>query len=585
MQKLAFVLSLGLAPAAIAQCTFTPGSVLVADNTSGGDTIYPSQPIGFAFPLGTGSFTDIHISDHGFAFLSNGGVPTVPAGGALTYNALTADFIGNGPCIAPFWADANLGTAGATITIESTATSCVVTWTNVTTWPGILPEFSFQMTLLPTGEVMMNYDANVNNYGSTFTPNAIVGITPGAPAALPAMSDLSSGPITADPTVFEDFQTVLSFDLGNNALHFIPTSPGWIVLPLGPPAGCAGVNAYGIGCTSQESMFYEAMPAAGFNLAAGTTITLLRQPNGYLAVDAIPGTFVPPGAAAYNIAAGLLDGEETVALSSPLQIANGGTTSALTVTTKGMIALSATGNGIDWTPTGAEFAAYVVPTIAAMWHDFNQTAAGSGLILFEEVGGIAYVTWDGVASFAGTGLFDSFQVQLNLGTGDITIVYVTIANDGNDYMVGFRGPDALIDNGPISLATELAIGLLIQDNQVVPLELAANAPVLGSNWDLTTTNIDALSPVSITFLGNAAVNPGLPMAAIGFNAPGCSIYINTILGDLTALNAGGMSVASLPIPNNAALTGSILTAQSICLTLLNPANLLASNGVEGLLGN
>jgi hypothetical protein len=40
-----------------------------------------------------------------------------------------------------------------------------------------------------------------------------------------------------------------------------------------------------------------------------------------------------------------------------------------------------------------------------------------------------------------------------------------------------------------------------------------------------------------------------------------------------------------PIPNNPVLIGSILTAQSICLTLLNPANLLASNGVEGLLGN
>lgn len=503
----------------------------------------------------------------------------------MTYNALTADFIGNGPCISCFWADANMGTVAGNLTIESSPTSCVITWSNLTTFFAVPPEFSFQMTLLPSGEVMMNYGPNVDNYGSSYTLNALVGITPGAPAALPAMSDLSSGPVTSDPTVFEDFQTPLSFDLENNGLHFIPTSPGWVVLPLGPPAGCADINSYGEGCTSAESMFYEAMPAAGFNLAAGTTITMLRQPDGYLSINSIPGTFVPPTATAYNIAAGQLDGEETVALSSPMPIANGGTTSALTITTKAMIALSATGNGIDWTPSGAEFAAYVEPTIAAMWHDFDQTAAGSGLILFEEIGGIAYVTWDGVASYFGTGLLDTFQIQLNLTTGDITIVYVTIANDGNDYLVGFRGPGVLIDNGPISLNTELTAGLLIEDNQIVPLKLSGNAPVLGTNWNLTTDNIDPLSPVSITFFGNAAVNPGLPMSAIGFNAPGCSIYINTILGDLTAANAGGTSTGSVPIPNNAALTGAILTAQSICLTLQNPANLLTSNGLEGLLGN
>jgi len=116
------------------------------------------------------------------------------------------------------------------------------------------------------------------------------------------------------------------------------------------------------------------------------------------------------------------------------------------------------------------------------------------------------------------------------------------------------------------------------------LALDSNLPIIGSNWDFTTTNVDAISPVAITFLGNAQAN--LPLTLVFGNAdPSCSIYINTILGNLTAPAAGGTAMASLPIPVNPALAGSVLTAQSICLTLSNPSNILTSNGLEGTLGN
>jgi len=75
------------------------------------------------------------------------------------------------------------------------------------------------------------------------------------------------------------------------------------------------------------------------------------------------------------------------------------------------------------------------------------------------------------------------------------------------------------------------------------------------------------------------------MTAIFPNAdPSCSIYINTILGSLTAAAAAGSATTSLPIPANSALIGSVITAQSICLTLTNGSNLLTSNGLQGNLG-
>ncbi len=116
------------------------------------------------------------------------------------------------------------------------------------------------------------------------------------------------------------------------------------------------------------------------------------------------------------------------------------------------------------------------------------------------------------------------------------------------------------------------------------LEVDSNLPVIGTSWDLTTSNVDAISPIAITFFGTAQAN--LPLTLVFGNAdPTCSIYINTILGSLTAPAVAGVAVASFPIQSNPALAGAIVTAQSICLTIANPSNILTSNGLEATVGN
>jgi hypothetical protein len=334
-----------------------------------------------------------------------------------------------------------------------------------------------------------------------------------------------------------------------------------------------------MGCPDQANSIYELMPAAGFDLTSGTTITLLRQGSGYLALDALPGTYVPPSAAAVAIAPGD-DSFQTVALSTPMPVV-GGTTGALTVCSNGHITLSAANNGVDWTPSLADWLAFAEPAIAPSWHDYRPDAIGE--IKFEEVAGIAFVTWDNVASFNQV-LRDTFQVQCELATGNITIVYQLISNVGNNYLVGYTAGGGNTVAAAHDLSVDLAAPIAIADVGVAPLDLFGARPVLGGNWDLTTSNIDAASPISITFFGDARLDPGLPFSVIGLAAPGCSIYINTILGDLTGVSLGGVSTVTLAIPNNASLVGAVLTAQSVSLTLLNPANLLASNGFEGVVG-
>jgi len=435
------------------------------------------------------------------------------------------------------------------------------------------------VTIDITGAVTSSYSQSAINNGTGSVGGAlIVGVSPGGGVVLPAPSDLSVVGASGNDLVYEGWP-VTGFDLAGQSLSFVPTAPGYAHSPSAQISNCADRTAYGMGCLEQASSIYELMPPTGFDLTSGTTITLLRQGSGYLALDALPGTYVPPSAAAVAIALGD-DSFQTVALSTPMPVV-GGTTGALTVCSNGHIALSAANNGNDWTPSLAEWLLFAQPAIAPSWHDYTPDAIGE--IKFEEVAGIAFVTWDNVASF-NQALRDTFQVQCELATGNITIVYQFISNVGNNYLVGYTAGGGSAVAAGYDLSVDLAVPVAVADVGGEPLDLFGTKPVLGGNWDLTTSNIDAASPVSITFFSNARLDPGLPFAVIGLTAPGCNVYINTILGDLTGISLGGVSTATLPIPNNTSLVGAVLTAQSVSLTLLNPANLLSSNGFEGVVG-
>lgn len=114
----------------------------------------------------------------------------------------------------------------------------------------------------------------------------------------------------------------------------------------------------------------------------------------------------------------------------------------------------------------------------------------------------------------------------------------------------------------------------------VPLALTCTTPVLGTNWDFTTTNVDAVSPVAITFF--ALAQTSLPLDFLG--AIGCTALVDTLVTSATAPNVAGTAVLSVALPGSATLSGAVLTAQSVCFTLGNPFGLYTSNGVRGMLG-
>jgi hypothetical protein len=247
MQPLRSILTLAItASVALAQTCLDPnyGTLL---GTSIQDTVLPIQAIGFPFPLGGATYTDVHITDHGFVQLSNAGVPAPLTGGVL-YTPSTANFALTTPKVAALYTDV-IGTGGGTIYINSSATQCMVTWISMTTFgaPTTQPRFSFQMTLYPNGDVKIVYGPGCTN-NSTFggvSDNGIAGITPPT-ASLPAPVDLSIGGSQTTTSVYENWVTANTFDMQNTTLMMFATNPGYTYVTFS--ANCAQASNYGTGC-------------------------------------------------------------------------------------------------------------------------------------------------------------------------------------------------------------------------------------------------------------------------------------------------------------------------------------------------
>ncbi|MFK7742841.1 MAG: hypothetical protein AB8H80_21195 [Planctomycetota bacterium] len=578
--------------ALVAQCN-APGTSLMQNGVLFDDWT-AATPIGFAFPFEGATFTDVYISDHGLVALANGGTPVAPAGGAFTYTpgAVNLPLAGYN-LLSPYWSDHTLQGGAATglgeLFVDNTSgTECTITWLDVETFNGTVGAgsvFNVQMTLYLTGEIEFRYDGRVNNDGSSFGAlEAVVGISPDG-VALGAAVDMTASPVSTSSAIFEEFVTTAAgtpnpnFDLANTTLRFLPQTPGWVVVP--GSAFCASSTAYGTGCGSNVvgDANYELFDgvASTFDLS-GSGQTYLWTGTGYVLIDGA-GAIVPPAAGPTAFGD---DDTQSVALGFAMPSPSG-VVSDVSVCSNGWL---------SWDPTtDADLGETVLglldgtfSRLAFLWDDLNPSAAGS--ITLEAVSPNEFhITFTDVPEFGAAAGANTCQVAL-FDSGTVEVRYGACSL--LDGMVGVSPGNGANDLGGIDYSDLAVLGAVTIDTGVGPffagMELASSTqPVLGANWDLTTSNIDAVSPIAITFLGDRG--PAIPLSVLGFNAPGCDANLSSILGDITGVAVGGVATVSLPLPNNAALTGLNVSAQSVALTLSNAANLLTSNGVEGTLGN
>lgn len=291
MNKLLLSLSLVVASPVAAQNCFD-GDFGTKLGGATYDVIFPIQPIGFAFPLGGATYTDIHVTTHAFVTLSNAGVPAPPAVATL-YTPTTANFMAGAPKICPLYAD--IVVPNGEVFIKSSPTQCTVTWRNAECYfvtPLVL--FTLQMTIYPSGMVRFVYGPGVTN-NSTFggsSDNGIAGITPAGGAALPAMVDLSAGGSTTTDTTYENWVTANTFDMASNTLLMVPTVPGYTYTLLGAPASCASTANYGTGCDGL-ALTGVGLPSLGnSNFTLRTSAIPIVSPISFVGFG---GTVVNPG--------------------------------------------------------------------------------------------------------------------------------------------------------------------------------------------------------------------------------------------------------------------------------------------------
>ncbi|HEU4419014.1 MAG TPA: hypothetical protein VFT55_08750 [Planctomycetota bacterium] len=316
--------------------------------------------------------------------------------------------------------------------------------------------------------------------------------------------------------------------------------------------GPAAHTEYGSGCYTISDSFYQyfATPAAASAALNGSSITLTPAGSGY-AVTHGGGAYLAPSPAATMLALGD-DAQTAFTPSAPVPYP-GGSATTLSVHSNGIIAvgpLAMPASPNSHTPNAADFLGEAA-TAWYCWHDYNPTEPGSGNIVWEEVGGVLHVTWQGVESHPVAAANPStLQFQFDLATGVVKYVWSAIASVGTgtqtgtseQHLIGWSPGGASVDAGSIDLATVLPLTVTSSNMRAISLSASPPPVSTGAAGTLVTYAIDDIppaAPASNSYLGLTILSltpdpVGTQLAFLGM--PGCSLYVGSI--DLALAFAG-----------------------------------------------
>ncbi len=484
-----------------------------------------------------------------------------------------------------------------------------------TTWTG----GTYNQATLALGTAPADYTAATTNYAANTGPDyqvvysGPVAVQPGAGAGVgvpgPMIVDITlTTPFYYDPSLGDlivdtDYlypgnwsggsQTPLDVQNTNvlasrvYASAAYPTANGIdnnapvIELEYAPAAGgtvLATATSTGAGCISASASLYENFAAAASFDLANSSFSMLPSGTGYTVIPGLS-SFVAPSPTAALIAVGD-DVEQTVTLTGSFAYP-GGSTTALTVCSNGFVSV-ATGNGTGYTPAAATALGYP-QTSWGDWHDYYALGGTSGNVKFEQIGSVAYVTWDAVVDF-GTTTPNTWQLQFDTATGIVTCVFGAMSLGGNGHLVYYSPGGASSDPGSTDLSTAVPLTITLAGSDIVPLALGSTSrPIIGTNWNLNVTNVPATGVIGVNVFGLA--DPGInDLAFLG--APTCGLRASLDL--LSAWVVSGSSHAhSLALPNSVGLLNLHVYATAAVFQVppVNAFGAITSNGVDGKVGD
>ncbi|MCC7066004.1 MAG: hypothetical protein IT456_24625 [Planctomycetes bacterium] len=349
---------------------------------------------------------------------------------------------------------------------------------------------------------------------------------------------------------------------------------GRVLVTIAQTPGYAYAIPFGTGCYDASRTTYEVFANPSTFDLANRSMTAFFTGAGYFVQPG--GAYLPPTANATTLQLGD-DTETTVALSNPFPH-QGGTTSALTVCSNGFVS-PGPGNGTGYQPTPAGWLQSPLPRWGQV-HDYNPTMPNSGVIRFEEIGGIGYVTWDGVYDHNTTGPGSTFQLQFDTLSGNVTFAFLGVSGIGNGHLVGIAGGGPSRDLGNTDISAALAgSGILVSGIDLFAPALQANArPRLGTTIGIDVTDLPATATFGAMLFGLTDYPTGLPLGALGL--PGCSQFVSV---DASVWFVPTNGTASLPmtLPTAATFAGVRIGVQAAVLfPNINSAGAMVSNGLR-----
>ncbi|MBZ0152554.1 MAG: hypothetical protein K8J09_13595 [Planctomycetes bacterium] len=578
-----------LTATAAAQCLDTSGGMVVPLNptttwTPDDEGLSAPIPMGFAFPMpgaSAPSFTHVSVDSNGAIYLSNG---APPIGATMFGYADWLGIAGDSPRLAPFWTDLEGVAPTWSVKVDSSVPGvCAVNWVDVNEY-GFAGTKSFQARLFAAGDVEFTYANGL----AVVAFSAAAGLSVGNGISDPeGPSDFSQPLSTSSDGVMYMDLTLGAVPMQGTTLHFAPDGLGGYTATTTCALPAAGHTGFGRGCYQHSTSFYELFsPATGFDLS-GSALTMLPTGSGYTVVSGL-GAFLPPSGAATDLAL-VDDAEATATLAAPFAFP-GGTTTALQVCSNGFVSVGS--NGVAYLPDVSQLLD-APHTGWWSWHDFDPTQGGQ--VLFEQVGGIACVTWNGVYS-RGTTTPETMQFQFDLNAGSVSIFWVSISGQGNDLLVGYSPGGLSQDPGATDLSASLPASFQVVAIDHPGVTLTADpAPIstatTGTVVTYTTDFMSELAPgvyVGLNVLSLSSIPaPGLDLTVLG--APGCAAFVGSI--DLAQAMVGPTPSQSvtLAIPPGIGI-GTLIFSQSVVLVPpfsqpngQNAAGLLTSNGLQTLI--